>query len=535
MINHFVHHEITILPIDALAPHPDNRPLGIEPEKVNQLAEGIRQFGYYSSQPIVVRPKNGGYEIIKGEHRWRACKQLGYTEIPCTIVEYSDDEALVQLIAGNTQSENCPLDVGAAAYKYCKKGINRYSDNERSLNEFAKLVGYSKSSITEYVAAFHVLDDFRVRSSELCEKARVRLKGCTKHLVAIYQAPRSVWPVLIILMLEKDLTVQDTRKAVKRAQEYKIPQGWESLFLPLPHVVYRGLSTAEFSPLTITKIIEAVETAESRLLTYKIDHLAYICELRNWLIGNCFRASWDPRKIVEKGRELQAKAEAEEREAQERFLFGDWRDHVGKLPNESVSLLLTDPPYGIDYQSDYRLDREIERKHEPIQGDSDPEAAAEEIRTCLDTFFDKLKPDAHVLVFCSWSTEPAIRLAIKAAGYSIRGSLVWLKNNTGMGDPTTTFAPKHERIIHAVKGSPVLFSRAADAFIVDRCNSERHPTEKPVALLKKLIEVTTAKGELVVDPFAGVASTLVAAKALERAFFGCEIEEGYFNQGTERL
>jgi site-specific DNA-methyltransferase (adenine-specific) len=125
--------------------------------------------------------------------------------------------------------------------------------------------------------------------------------------------------------------------------------------------------------------------------------------------------------------------------------------------------------------------------------------------------------------------------AVEAAGYKVRGSLIWVKNNTGMGDPNTTFAPKHERIIHAVKGSPVLFTRTADVLLADRCNSDRHPTEKPVSLLKQLIEVTTTKDEIVVDPFAGVASTLVAAKELGRAFFGCEINDGYFSAGSNRL
>ena len=190
MINNFVQHETTILPIESLIPHPDNRPLGIEQEKVDQLADGISQFGYYSSQPIVVRTKGESYEIIKGEHRWRACQQLGYTEIPCAIVEYSDDEALVQLIAGNTQSENCPLDVGAAAFKFCKKGVNRHSENERSLSEFAKSVGYSKSAITEYIAAFMVADDFRVRMPELYETARVRIKSLPNPVECLESNPR---------------------------------------------------------------------------------------------------------------------------------------------------------------------------------------------------------------------------------------------------------------------------------------------------------------------------------------------------------
>jgi site-specific DNA-methyltransferase (adenine-specific) len=202
---------------------------------------------------------------------------------------------------------------------------------------------------------------------------------------------------------------------------------------------------------------------------------------------------------------------------------------------DPVDLVLTDPPYGMDYQSDYRLDRDQDRKHDVINGDASTEDATQGITDCLAALHPKLKPDAHVFCFCHWSNEADIRASVEAAGYQIRGSLIWVKNHTGMGDPNTTFAPKHERIIHGVKGSPVLFSRAADVLLADRCNSERHPTEKPIALLKQLIEVTTTENEIVVDPFAGVASTLVAAKELKRAFFGCEINEGYYNKGSDRL
>jgi len=112
---------------------------------------------------------------------------------------------------------------------------------------------------------------------------------------------------------------------------------------------------------------------------------------------------------------------------------------------------------------------------------------------------------------------------------------VWVKNNTGMGDPKTTFAPKHERIIHAVKGSPILFEREADVLEYDRVNTDRHPTEKPVDLLARLIEITTVEGQRVADPFGGVGSTCDAAESLGRNYWGCEINEEYWRHGCGRL
>lgn len=65
--------------------------------------------------------------------------------------------------------------------------------------------------------------------------------------------------------------------------------------------------------------------------------------------------------------------------------------------------------------------------------------------------------------------------------------------------------------------------------------TDSHPTEKPVGLLRRLIEATTAEGQLVADPFGGVASTLVAAKVSGRRYWGAEIDEEYFKVGQRRL
>ncbi|GAJ09477.1 unnamed protein product, partial [marine sediment metagenome] len=98
-----------------------------------------------------------------------------------------------------------------------------------------------------------------------------------------------------------------------------------------------------------------------------------------------------------------------------------------------------------------------------------------------------------------------------------------------------SFAPSHERIIHAVKGTPIVSPRIRDVVEENRTRETSHPAEKPLKLLEKLITSTTEEGELVVDPFAGCASTLVAAYRKKRQFWGCEIEEAYWEEGQQRL
>lgn len=520
--------------IEKLQPHPKNPRAIMRQYVVDGIVEGIKRVGQFKpNHAITVRPIDDHYEVISGHHRLEAAKQSELKELPCWVEVLDDETAFYELIRNNNQGELSELEIGIHSLEYADTykdgGISRYADE----------ISQSVSSISrkrQAASVFKFVTGWSCENKEFVTRQTLEsFLECTRHLAEIHKSKQDCWKVITELLLKKQWSVKDTTKAVKRANEFEIPLQWQMVFLPLPQIVYRSLDTDEFSPKTVNKLIEAVEAIESRIATYKINVNQFLWEFRVWLIAHTGADSWDARKIEQYGRELQARVEAAEREEQERFLLSDWRDCLDKLQDESVALVLTDPPYGMDYQSDYRLDRDQDRKHETIKGDDNTVNAAQGIADCLTAMHPKLKADAHVFCFCHWSNEADIRGAVESAGYKVRGSLIWVKNNTGMGDPTTTFAPKHERIIHAVKGSPVLFSRSADVLLADRCNSDRHPTEKPVALLKQLIEVTSTKDELVVDPFAGVASTLVAAKELGRAFFGCEINEGYYNKGSERL
>ena len=527
------------LSLEELKPHPQNPRAIIRRHVVDRIVDGInRAGGFRPNHAITVRQVNGHYEIISGHHRIEAAKAAGLTEVPCWVEEMDDETAFYELIRNNHQGELSPLEIGLHALDYVKLDKRGMGAEGGGLKAYAEGVGYAAPNITIYRNAARVFrhfinDNIVINGSAINYNASLLTK--TNHLGEIHKAPQDCWFILVSMMLEKGWTVAEMVKAIKRVQEFEIPEPWQSLFLSLPVVIWRALDTNEFSPKTVSKLIETAESIESRIATYKVNTDTIITEFRQWLADHAMFESWDVRKVIEYGREIQARAEAAEREEQERFVFGDWRDHLEKLADGSVALVLTDPPYGMDYQSDYRLDRDKERKHETIANDGKTQDAAAEIADCLQALHPKLKESAHVFCFCHWSNEADIRRAVESAGYVVRGSLIWVKNNAGMGDPNTTFAPKHERIIHAVKGSPVLFSRQSDVLLADRCNSERHPTEKPVALLKQLIEVTTTKDEIVVDPFAGVASTLVAAKEIGRAFFGCEISESYFNAGIDRL
>ncbi len=137
-------------------------------------------------------------------------------------------------------------------------------------------------------------------------------------------------------------------------------------------------------------------------------------------------------------------------------------------------------------------------------------------------------------MFCRWDSEPLFDRALTDAGLTVRSHAVWVKNAQGAGD-LKGLAPKHERILHATLGDPDLYERASDVFTYAKVGTERHPTEKPQDLIERLIEIGTAKGDLIADPFGGVGTTAAAAKATGRSCWSCEVNPEYYAAGERRL
>jgi site-specific DNA-methyltransferase (adenine-specific) len=478
-----------------------------------------------------------GYEIISGHHRQAAAGKAGIEEVPCWVVEMDDDQAYMALATSNNQGELAPLEIGPHALERVGKA-SAGRGKKGGLSEHARKLGKSQQYLSQVVAAAEVAKS----TSQL-----VDLLNKCQHLHAIHgEGRRELWPSLVAEMLKlrpqqsgppKSWSVADTEGWVAKVKEFPEPEGCVD-WLPLVPVVERFLTTKEFSPQTVRQlaaernsIMELIDGNADKIEEAGQVPAAWADEAERWLVANMGGKSWDVRELVAYRLQLEQRIN---KCGPDQWLHGNWRDHVDAIKDGSVSVLLTDPPYGMGYQSDYRLDRSKARKHERIENDGDGEGPAE-VADCLAAFVPKLADNAHVFVFTNWRNEEAMRASIADAGLLVRGSLVWVKNNTGMGDPKTTFAPKHERIIHAVKGSPILFEREADVLEYDRVNTDRHPTEKPVDLLARLIEITTVEGQRVADPFGGVGSTCEAAESLGRNYWGCEINVEYWRHGCDRL
>lgn len=216
----------------------------------------------------------------------------------------------------------------------------------------------------------------------------------------------------------------------------------------------------------------------------------------------------------------------------DQLVHGDARDMIEQMP-DGVRLLLTDPPYGKDFQSNRRI---VKDKADKIQGDGNLNDAVDTFDTVLSQAYDKLADDAFVCVWCNWENYPAFRSVIEANGCIVRTVIVWDKPNHGTGDLEGAPAPKHEWIIFAAKGNPKL---TGDRFDNLQPGNEflesEHPTLKPMDLARLIIENVTNMGDIVADPFMGAGSSLVPAAQLGRNVWGCEIISKWHSEATRTL
>ena len=208
------------------------------------------------------------------------------------------------------------------------------------------------------------------------------------------------------------------------------------------------------------------------------------------------------------------------------LLHGDCFDLLKDIPDESVDMVLTDPPYGMNFQSGHR-----KSKYEKIKGDSNLD--------WLDDFVNEIyrvsKPNTAHYVFCSFHHIDKFKQAIERK-FKIKNILTWVKNNTSMGDLKGDFAPKTEFIIFFHKGRRLINGkRDPNVLEFKRTRNELHPTQKPVDMTEYLIGKFSDEGDLILDPFMGSGTTGVACLNINRKFIGMELDDDYFKIASGRI
>jgi site-specific DNA-methyltransferase (adenine-specific) len=145
-----------------------------------------------------------------------------------------------------------------------------------------------------------------------------------------------------------------------------------------------------------------------------------------------------------------------------------------------------------------------------------------------------LKRHGSLLSFIDWRQYPQLLGALETTNLRIQNMIVWDKKNIALGNG---FRNQHELIIHAANGVPIVYDKSCPNVIsIDRISSsDNHPTEKPVALINRLIAVITKAGDLIADPLMGSGTTGVACMQTGRKFIGIEIDPTYYAIAEKRI
>ena len=216
----------------------------------------------------------------------------------------------------------------------------------------------------------------------------------------------------------------------------------------------------------------------------------------------------------------------------------DCIEYMATLPDGSVDLIVTDPPYKVTskgnagtmggmMKSTY-MDGKI-FKHNSIKP-----------QEYIPEFYRLLKDGSHCYIMTNHVNLQEILNVATNSGFRFVKSLVWNKGNKISG---TYYMSQFEYVLFFRKGKGKKINKCGTSDILEVQNKKTkgedgknlHDTEKPVELMKILIENSSQENEVVFEPFMGIGATVIACKELNRQYVGCEIDEHYFNIAQERI
>ncbi|WP_299825344.1 DNA methyltransferase [uncultured Roseobacter sp.] len=204
----------------------------------------------------------------------------------------------------------------------------------------------------------------------------------------------------------------------------------------------------------------------------------------------------------------------------DQIIEGDSANVLEEMPVGLVDLVVTDPPYLVNY-----------RDHDgrSLRNDTN----ADGVMPVFDPMARAMKPNSYAVCFAGWSALPQFTAAWEAAGLRIVSQIIWHKRYASRKGFTEY---RHESAFVLVKGNPAKPAHPLPS-VMDWVYSgnRRHPTEKAVEILTPLIRCFSKPGDLVCDPFSGSGSTSVAAALSGRDYLGIDIDPQHVRTAQARL
>ncbi|SYZ83250.1 DNA methylase N-4 [Vibrio paracholerae] len=205
---------------------------------------------------------------------------------------------------------------------------------------------------------------------------------------------------------------------------------------------------------------------------------------------------------------------------------------LSTLADASVDLIITDPPYeslekhrNVGTTTRLKVSKSSSNQWFEIFPN-------ERFESLLREVYRVLKKNSHFYLFCDQETMFVIKPIAEKVGFKFWKPIVWDKVSIGMG---YHYRSRHEYILFFEKGKRKLNDLGVPDVLQCKRVFRGYPTEKPVELIEVLISQSSNENQLVVDPFFGSGSTLIAARNLSRSYMGCDISESAHFHFMNRL
>jgi|TARA_R100000501_G_scaffold18412_1_gene38622 modification methylase len=242
-----------------------------------------------------------------------------------------------------------------------------------------------------------------------------------------------------------------------------------------------------------------------------------------------------------------------------RIIKGDCIEQMALLPAKSVDLIFADPPYNLQLNGDLtRPEGKTVDAVDDAWDHFDSFAAYDEFtRNWLAQARRVLKDNGALWVIGSYHNIFRVGTAVQDAGLWILNDVVWRKSNPMPNFKGTRFTNAHETLIWAAKSDKARYTfnyhamkamnddlQMRSDWLIPICNgaerakvdgAKAHPTQKPEALLYRILAACSVPGAVVLDPFMGSGTTGAVARRLGRSFIGMEREQGYIDVAQARI
>jgi len=300
----------------------------------------------------------------------------------------------------------------------------------------------------------------------------------------------------------KDMTWQERVKSVAeldRLRRFKDPTWTQE-------------QTAAVAGLQRTRVTEALQLDKMMRLFPELSEAKDISQAKNWMAA---KAQMVTRKVAVSASPVYSDIE-------DKLVLGDSTEIIKSVPDESFHAVITDPPFGVDY------DKRSEGNIGQLSSYRDDEDSYLRLLSMAPDLYRVVKPNGWLIWFLGITWYERAKGVFRDAGFTVDEiPIIWNRSGgrTFTSRPDRYFTRGYDIALHCLKGEPQLVQRnKSNVITIDPVSqSERELlVERPVELYAELIRRLTVPGETIADFFVGSGSCLAAAASLQRDFWGCE-------------